>query len=83
MARLHGVEGTITHRELYRTVPPAGFRYPEIMAATNKQVLLADRPTGFPKPTDFRLVESPIPEPAEGQFLVGISHLSVDPYMVA
>jgi len=53
------------------------------MAATNKQVLLADRPTGFPKPTDFRLVESPIPEPAEGQFLVGISHLSVDPYMVA
>jgi NADPH-dependent curcumin reductase CurA len=51
------------------------------MATTNKQVLLAARPTGFPKPTDFRLVESPIPEPAEGQFLVGISYLSVDPYM--
>ena len=56
-------------------------RYPEKMAATNKQLLLAARPTGFPKPTDFRLVESPIPEPVEGQFLVGISYLSVDPYM--
>jgi len=47
----------------------------------NKQIQLAARPTGFPKPTDFRLVETPIPEPAEGQFLVGISYLSVDPYM--
>jgi NADPH-dependent curcumin reductase CurA len=46
----------------------------------NKQILLAARPTGFPKPTDFRLVERPIPEPVEGQFLVGISYLSVDPY---
>ena len=55
-------------------------RYPEKMAATNKQLLLAARPTGFPKPTDFRLVERPIPEPVEGQFLVGISYLSVDPY---
>jgi NADPH-dependent curcumin reductase CurA len=27
------------------------------------------------------LAETPIPEPAEGQFLVGISYLSVDPYM--
>ena len=51
------------------------------MAATNKQVLLAARPTGFPNTTDFRLAETPIPEPAEGQFLVGISYLSVDPYM--
>ena len=51
------------------------------MTATNKQILLAARPTGFPKPTDFRLVESPAPEPAAGEFLVGISYLSVDPYM--
>jgi NADPH-dependent curcumin reductase CurA len=51
------------------------------MAATNRQVLLAARPTGFPNTTDFRLAETPIPEPAEGQFLVGISYLSVDPYM--
>ena len=47
----------------------------------NHQVVLAARPTGFPKPTDFRFEEHPIPEPADGQFLVGISYLSVDPYM--
>lgn len=51
------------------------------MATTNQQILLAARPAGFPKLTDFRLVETPIPEPAEGEFLVGISYLSVDPYM--
>jgi NADPH-dependent curcumin reductase CurA len=51
------------------------------MAATNKQIHLAARPAGFPKATDFRLVESPVPEPADGGFLVGISYLSVDPYM--
>jgi NADPH-dependent curcumin reductase CurA len=26
-------------------------------------------------------VENPIPEPAQGELLVGISYLSVDPYM--
>ncbi|HLK63177.1 MAG TPA: NADP-dependent oxidoreductase [Bryobacteraceae bacterium] len=51
------------------------------MPGTNQQVLLAARPTGFPKPTDFRLTESPIPEPADGQFLVRVAYLSVDPYM--
>ena len=51
------------------------------MAATNKQVLLAARPTGFPKPTDFRMQETPVPEPADGEFLVRIIYLSVDPYM--
>ena len=51
------------------------------MTTKNQQVHLAARPTGFPKPTDFRLVESPVPHPAEGQFLVGVSYLSLDPYM--
>jgi NADPH-dependent curcumin reductase CurA len=51
------------------------------MADTNKQIHLAARPAGFPKPSDFRPVEQPIPEPAEGEFLAGISYLSVDPYM--
>ena len=51
------------------------------MAATNHRVLLAARPAGFPEPTDFRLVENPVPEPSAGEFLVGISYLSVDPYM--
>ncbi|MFN7931925.1 MAG: NADP-dependent oxidoreductase [Bryobacteraceae bacterium] len=47
----------------------------------NRQILLAARPIGFPKETDFRLQEAPIPEPGEGQFLVGVRWLSVDPYM--
>ena len=67
-----------TRRVRVRTVR---FRYPEDMTAANRQILLAARPTGFPKPTDFRMVETPVPEPADGQFLVGIAYLSVDPYM--
>ena len=47
----------------------------------NRQIQLAARPTGFPKPTDFRMVENPTPEPGDGEFLVGVSYLSVDPYM--
>lgn len=47
----------------------------------NRQILLAARPVGFPKLTDFRLNEVPIPEPGEGEILVGVRWLSVDPYM--
>ena len=47
----------------------------------NKQILLAARPVGFPKESDFNLVESPVPVPTEGQILVRSIYLSVDPYM--
>src|SRR5262249_35387826 len=47
----------------------------------NKQILLAARPVGFPKDSDFKLVESPVPAPGEGQILVRSIYLSVDPYM--
>lgn len=47
----------------------------------NKQILLAARPVGFPKESDFRLAETPVPEPGEGEILVGVRWLSVDPYM--
>ncbi|MBI4904628.1 MAG: NADP-dependent oxidoreductase [Acidobacteria bacterium] len=47
----------------------------------NKQILLASRPTGFPEESNFQLVEKPLPRPGEGEFLVGASYLSVDPYM--
>ncbi len=47
----------------------------------NRQITLAARPKGFPRQSDFRLVESPIPEPGEGEFLVRGIYLSVDPYM--
>jgi hypothetical protein len=51
------------------------------MAATNRQITLAARPTGLPKESDFRLVDSPIPAPQTGQFLVRSIYLSLDPYM--
>jgi NADPH-dependent curcumin reductase len=47
----------------------------------NRQVLLAARPHGEPKESDFRLVETPVPEPGPGQILVRTLYLSLDPYM--
>ena len=46
----------------------------------NRQVTLAARPVGFPKHSDFALVESPVPEPGPGEVLVRAHYLSVDPY---
>ena len=51
------------------------------MPTVNRQILLAARPVGFPKDSDFRLVEAPLPTPADGQFLVRSIYVSVDPYM--
>jgi NADPH-dependent curcumin reductase CurA len=47
----------------------------------NRQITLAARPTGFPKESDFLLIESPVPEPGPGEALVRTLYLSVDPYM--
>jgi NADPH-dependent curcumin reductase CurA len=46
----------------------------------NRQVTLAARPVGEPKESDFALVESAIPKPAEGEVLVRTLWLSLDPY---
>ncbi len=51
------------------------------MAAMNRQVLLASRPQGAATPANFRIVEAPIPRPAEGEVLVRNEWLSLDPYM--
>jgi NADPH:quinone reductase len=51
------------------------------MSTMNRQILLAARPVGFPKDSDFNLVESPVPTPGDGQILVRSIYLSVDPYM--
>jgi leukotriene B4 12-hydroxydehydrogenase/15-oxo-prostaglandin 13-reductase len=51
------------------------------MPQTNRQFTLAARPVGFPKETDFNLVETPIPDLKDGEFLVQSVYLSVDPYM--
>ena len=51
------------------------------MPAINKQITLAARPSGMPKLSDFKLVESPVPEPGPGEFVARMLYVSVDPYM--
>jgi NADPH-dependent curcumin reductase CurA len=48
---------------------------------THRKVVLASRPAGIPQAEHFRIVESPIPELQDGQFLVRNDFLSVDPAM--
>lgn len=48
---------------------------------TNKQFLLVSRPQGEATVDNFRLIETPVPELAEGQVLVRHHYLSLDPYM--
>ena len=48
---------------------------------TNRRVTLKARPDGYPKESDFELVEEPIPQPREGEVLVRSIWLSLDPYM--
>jgi NADPH-dependent curcumin reductase CurA len=51
------------------------------MPVTNREIHLAARPRGEPKPSDFALVETSIPDPGPGQVLVRNDWFSVDPYM--
>ena len=51
------------------------------MPDLNRQIILANRPDGYPVESDFELVESSIPAPVEGEILVRTIYLSVDPYM--
>ncbi len=47
----------------------------------NRQITLASRPVGYPKESDFKLVENTIPIPEAGEVLIKTVYLSVDPYM--
>jgi NADPH-dependent curcumin reductase len=46
-----------------------------------KRIVLASRPVGEPKPSDFRAEEFPVPSPGSGQVLLRTIWLSLDPYM--
>ena len=48
---------------------------------TNTRVVLASRPDGWPTEENFRIEEVPIPEPKDGEVLVRVLWLSLDPYM--
>ncbi len=49
-------------------------------SSTNRRITLAARPAGYPKESDFKLEETPVPSPGEGQVLVQAIWLSLDPY---
>jgi NADPH-dependent curcumin reductase len=51
------------------------------MPTINRQVRLAARPSGLPAASDWELTTETVPAPGPGQFVVAVSHLSVDPAM--
>ena len=50
-------------------------------ALQNRQITMATRPEGEPRPENFRLVTGEAPQPGPGQVLVKTQYLSLDPYM--
>jgi len=51
------------------------------MSTLNNQCKLAARPEGLVKDTDFEFVSEPCPAAEEGQFVVRVDYLSIDPAM--
>jgi len=51
------------------------------MPQTNRQVRLAARPSGLPRRADFEFTSEAVPAPGPGEFVVTVSHLSIDPAM--
>jgi NADPH-dependent curcumin reductase CurA len=51
------------------------------MTDENLQILLASRPVGRPGPENFTIAAAPIPVPRDGQALIKVEYLSLDPYM--
>ena len=47
----------------------------------NHQILLAARPSGLPKASDWELRTVPIPAPEPGGFVVAVEYVSIDPAM--
>ena len=50
-------------------------------AIVNRKFRLAARPVGLPRASDWSLVEEPVREPGEGEFLIRIEYISLDPAM--
>lgn len=50
-------------------------------ASSHRKIILAARPQGMPKLSDFELVTSQLPAPGPGECLVRGIYLSLDPYM--
>jgi NADPH-dependent curcumin reductase CurA len=51
------------------------------MTLQNRQYRLAARPVGLAKASDWKLTTEPVADPADGQVLVKVLQLSLDPAM--
>ena len=51
------------------------------MSVTNRRVLLAQRPQGLPDASTFEVDEQEVGDPGDGEVLVRVSHISLDPAM--
>jgi NADPH-dependent curcumin reductase len=51
------------------------------MTTQNRQFRLAARPVGMVKRSDFEFATGPVPEPGEGQVLIHVHYVSLDPAM--
>jgi NADPH-dependent curcumin reductase CurA len=51
------------------------------MPTVSRQFRLAARPVGLPKDSEWEYREEELPDPGEGEFLVAVSHISLDPAM--
>ncbi|QQX86619.1 NADP-dependent oxidoreductase [Cupriavidus necator] len=51
------------------------------MENIGRQIVLAARPEGAPRLSDFRLEEVSVPVPRDGEVLLATKYLSLDPYM--
>jgi NADPH-dependent curcumin reductase len=47
----------------------------------NHQIRLAARPVGLPKRSDWQFTENPVPAPRDGEVLVRVLYISLDPAM--
>jgi len=47
----------------------------------NREIRLASRPAGVPTLENFQFVDTDVPQPSEGEVLVRLLYISVDPYL--
>src|SRR5258705_13640563 len=47
----------------------------------NREIRLARRPIGLPTAADFQFVDTNAPQPTDGEVLVRMQYISVDPYL--
>jgi NADPH-dependent curcumin reductase CurA len=51
------------------------------VGSANREIRLVGRPQGVPDESLFEIVDTEVPDPAEGQVLIRNAYISVDPYM--